>query len=62
MYEHRDIATLAGLLVFSIVLFGLLYTLQRTLSRDLQWLPYYVATATCLFSSPILIPLLVWVW
>jgi hypothetical protein len=60
MYANNDIATLAGLLVFVIVLFGSLYALQKTISRNLQWLPYLVAIVTCICSSPILILLLFW--
>jgi hypothetical protein len=60
MYANNDISTLAGLLVFAIVLFGLLYALQKTISRNLPWLPYLVAIITCIFSSPILVLLLFW--
>ncbi len=55
MYEHNGIASLAGLFVFAVVLFGCLYTLQRTLSRNFQWLPYLVALLTGIGFSPILI-------
>jgi len=60
MYEYNGIATFAGLLVFLIVLFGFLYVLQRTLSRNLQWLPYLVAMITCISASPFLFVALLW--
>jgi hypothetical protein len=60
MYENDGMARGAGFLVFLIVLLGFLYILQRTLSRNLQWLPYLVATITCICSAPILFFMLVW--
>ncbi len=60
MYENNGIATSAGVLVFLIVLLGFLYILQRTLSRDLQWLPYLVAMITCIFSYQSLYLMLLW--
>jgi Zn-dependent protease with chaperone function len=38
MYENSSIATFAAFLVFFIVLFGLLYLLQRTISRNAPYL------------------------
>ncbi|MBD2214721.1 hypothetical protein H6G27_33460 [Nostoc linckia FACHB-104] len=60
MYENDGIATLVGLLVFLIILFGFLYVLQRTLSQNLQWLPYLVAIITCIFASPFLLIAVFW--
>jgi|GEM_PF-6364792 len=62
MYEYKNdgIATAAGFLVFLIVLLGVLYLLQRTLSRNLQWLPYSVAVITCICSTPFLFVVFFW--
>ena len=55
MYENAAIATMFGALVFFVLLFGSLYSLQRTLSRNLQWLPYFIAAITfvvvCVYSG-----------
>jgi hypothetical protein len=59
-YDNEDIATVVGFLVFLIVLLGLLYLLQRTLSRNLQWLPYLVAVITCICSTPFLSVVFFW--
>ncbi|AKG22454.1 hypothetical protein [Calothrix sp. 336/3] len=58
MYENYGVATLAGMLVFAIVLFVCLYILQHTLSRNLQMFPYIVAILACIAFSPILVLLL----
>jgi NhaP-type Na+/H+ or K+/H+ antiporter len=60
IYENEGAAAFAALLVFFIVLVGLLYTLQRTLSRNLQWLPYLVAFITCIFAGPFLWVMFSW--
>ncbi|MBW4659072.1 MAG: hypothetical protein KME15_10380 [Drouetiella hepatica Uher 2000/2452] len=66
MYENAFIATMLGILVFFVLLFGSLYILQRTLSRNLQWLPYLVAVATfaaaCLYSGSSNIIIAVFLW
>jgi hypothetical protein len=59
-HQSYNITILAGVLVFTIVLLGSLYVLQRTISRNLQWLPYVVAIITCICFSPILFFMLVW--
>lgn len=60
MYENNNVATIAGVLIFLIVLLGVLYSLQRTLCRNLRWLPYFIAGITCICLSQILFLALVW--
>jgi heme/copper-type cytochrome/quinol oxidase subunit 1 len=59
-YYNEEITTVVGLLVFLILLLGLLYLLQRTLSRNLQWLPYLVAVITCICSAGFLAVMFFW--
>lgn len=55
-----------GILVFFVLLFGLLYILQRTLSRNLQWFPYLIAVITfvvaCIYSGPSNVIIGVFLW
>lgn len=60
MYENDDIARTVGLLVFTVVLLIFLFGLQRTLSRNLQWLPYFAAAIACVCFNQILQILLFW--
>ncbi|PPT09366.1 hypothetical protein CKA32_002118 [Geitlerinema sp. FC II] len=60
MYEYNDIATATGILVFTIVLFCFLYAIQRTLSRDVWWLPYLTAIVTCICTNQILFFVFFW--
>jgi uncharacterized membrane protein YhaH (DUF805 family) len=66
MYENAAIATMLGILVFFVLLFGLLYILQRTLSRNLQWFPYLIAVITfvvaCIYSGPSNVIIGVFLW
>lgn len=59
-YTNDGMATGVAFFVFSTVLIGLLYLLQRSLSRDLWWLPYLVAVITCVFSTPFLFVIFFW--
>lgn len=47
MYENSSVATFVAFLVFFIALFGLLYVLQRTISRNAPYFPYVIAGITC---------------
>ena len=60
VYENDAIATGVSFFVFLIVLLGVLYLLQRTLSRNLQWLPYLVAMITCICATLFLFVIFFW--
>ena len=59
-YENDAMATGVSFFVFLIVLLGVLYLLQRTPSRNLQWLPYLVAMITCICATPFLFVIFFW--
>ena len=66
IYENAFIATMLSILVLFVLLFGSLFILQRTLSRNLQWLPYLISVTTfvaaCIYfgSSNIIIGMFIW--
>jgi hypothetical protein len=66
MYENENIAIIAGIVIFFILLLGSLYLLQCTLSRNSQWLPYLIAaitfTVACVYFNPVNIIIFVFVW